>query len=871
MSSDEVIRHIISDITTRSSNVLKSRKIKATDVKPKSTLQQTVKPVKYDVEFSNEPVENEIMDLNNQDYQPQETDSDNLPPLPNDSIVGQKDRETENTLSAQASPPKVVSQKHNYEHIKHIFLEGIRSQIISTHVSETLAAFFIRAVVLDPKNAFHIEKELSRDEVSRLIDLCVEKIVSENDPIQETVKMQVYFDTNFPAQDDFLHREKLTRIESCSNMLREILDAKSKTIPAYEAMYSKIVLYVLLRAHVGNATDVRVVRETTTALESVFPQSELNAFISLTRTEKEAQLNGLAQLVTGIRLFNKQLGKGGESIDKLPELCALELREISILLHNHTQQTEHLVQQYKAVLDYENSTPDSEVTPEIAERVRCALVFRRQYLVYLDALQEQVSKARQMLISIGEKFDSTMQELKATCKSKTAVPVGQVYPQFIMIYDLWSNWTDELFLLAFKRGILDQLNNYSMSFTVEIPSLVDTLSMQFRADIEPEILPENEVIEKAAVTMVSIAMVNKTVEVIHPGNTTQYYKLPVEYGGFCPYSLVTRDGLVVPGDKNIGMIRYKDKLFSFANLESMVGFCEAPERYMRTVIDMAKANPGFVQLLHLYNYFPTVEALERAKSYTRQRLLGQMPIVAEIGCQVETHIVETQINSKYHWNEWDLRREALMLVNLKDKHTHSTQTALSHFRRESETQYYQPKDSTTQTKKTSKTSMPRNVVFYAGLRNSGKPLRGNMYASPFMPHERYFKTVNLTVDHDGSRVPCGDVFGLKNVMPPIPNQNTKELQRKSTTTDSSTNLSNSISSVKTSIQNVYKSQTTFENTSNRPQHILQESQKSLAASFKRASVSTSASTISSVSSATSESTISRNTEMKSDESIDNKL
>ena len=80
-------------------------------------------------------------------------------------------------------------------------------------------------------------------------------------------------------------------------------------------MYRHIVQYVLIKEHVGNPTDVRVVREATAALESVFPQSELNAFIALPRSEKEQQLNGLSQLVTGIRLFNKQLGKGGESIE----------------------------------------------------------------------------------------------------------------------------------------------------------------------------------------------------------------------------------------------------------------------------------------------------------------------------------------------------------------------------------------------------------------------------------------------------------------------------------------------------------------------------------------------------------------------------
>ncbi len=47
----------------------------------------------------------------------------------------------------------------------------------------------------------------------------------------------------------------------------------------------------------------------------MFPVSELNSFLSLSRTEKEVQLNGLTNLVTGIRLFNKHLEKGGDTIE----------------------------------------------------------------------------------------------------------------------------------------------------------------------------------------------------------------------------------------------------------------------------------------------------------------------------------------------------------------------------------------------------------------------------------------------------------------------------------------------------------------------------------------------------------------------------
>ena len=51
------------------------------------------------------------------------------------------------------------------------------------------------------------------------------------------------------------------------------------------------------------------------ALQSVFPQTELGTFMTLTKREKERQLTELTMIVTGIRLFNKECGKGGEGID----------------------------------------------------------------------------------------------------------------------------------------------------------------------------------------------------------------------------------------------------------------------------------------------------------------------------------------------------------------------------------------------------------------------------------------------------------------------------------------------------------------------------------------------------------------------------
>jgi hypothetical protein len=279
-------------------------------------------------------------------------------------------------------------------------------------------------------------------------------------------------------------------------------------------------------------------------------------------------------------------------------------------LLTQTANTESDIQTLLSVLDYVSKAQEVGISAERLNRVKSVLVFKRQYLMYLDALQDQMHKTRETLQALGTKFDDTIRDLKNTCKSKTAVPVDQVYPQFIAVANLWSNWIDELFLLAFRRGILDKIHYHSQSFDVDLPEDLLSAAVTHKKEIEPPILPEGQIVSNASELMAALAIINKNLEVLHPANTTQYFKLPVEYGGFCPYTLIRRDGVVVPGDKNLGLMRYRDRLFAFASQEAAREFGKFPERYMEGVLEMAKRSADLVQLLHLYSYFPTVDALE---------------------------------------------------------------------------------------------------------------------------------------------------------------------------------------------------------------------------------------------------------------------
>lgn len=59
------------------------------------------------------------------------------------------------------------------------------------------------------------------------------------------------------------------------------------------------------------------------ALQSVFPQAELGAFVMLLKRDKEQKLKELSMIVTGIQLFNKAGDKSPEETD-LHELSRLQ-------------------------------------------------------------------------------------------------------------------------------------------------------------------------------------------------------------------------------------------------------------------------------------------------------------------------------------------------------------------------------------------------------------------------------------------------------------------------------------------------------------------------------------------------------------------
>ena len=94
----------------------------------------------------------------------------------------------------------------------------------------------------------------------------------------------------------------------------------------------------------------------------------------------------------------------------------------------------------------------------------------------------------------------------------------------------------------------------------------------------------------------------------------------------------------------------------------------------------------------------------------------------DAGTSTPVHFVEKRILPTYTSSEWELRRRALQAANLHKCATHSTQTDRSHFRRDTDTQAFAPRDATVQTGVESGTNPVHRKTFVVGMRGGAVPV-----------------------------------------------------------------------------------------------------------------------------------------------------
>uniref|UniRef100_A0A3P8WHD4 Cilia- and flagella-associated protein 206 n=1 Tax=Cynoglossus semilaevis TaxID=244447 RepID=A0A3P8WHD4_CYNSE len=556
-----------------------------------------------------------------------------------------------------------MSRPHAESVIKSIIAEIIEDCAVRGHgVSDTLAAFMVKAVVLDPRNGFHVDRTLTKEDIKKLEEICLNKLTENCSPSFDTVKMQVYFEMNFSSRREFLedvHRGLESRLRP---VVAEITESRVRTRDQLDSLYRRIVSYIVLRSGMGSPADVHTVKEATAALHSVFPPTELGAFMVLLKNDKEQQLDELVTIVTGIRLFNKACRTGVEQSDLLPDV----LNQVLPVVSRNTEQQLSLSQ--KALYN-----------------VRQQEAFLRLLLAETRVCTKHVELLQRALLS-------QIKLMKETVASKTAVPTTKVFPLFKALSKVWSELQDEAELLNILGDIALNLQPFLSSQAGSTPQ--GFLGLCLPAEME-------------------------SLDWLQP-ETAGFSEMLLQYNGFCGSTFVSKDGLLLPGNPHIGLLKHREKLYAFSSREAALTFASCPDKFISEVLERAKLSPELLQLLRLQQhvsgtfFFVLLPVL-------LQLLLGESALVKPVtkcegGTQTDLHPVESNIVTSYEWNEWELRRKALKLADLRSKVTHSTQTHLSHMRRENASQTWPLKEASCQSKRDGGSSVPKPQTYLTGLR-----------------------------------------------------------------------------------------------------------------------------------------------------------
>eukprot|EP01112_Ceratiomyxa_fruticulosa_P016341 TRINITY_DN491_c0_g2_i1.p1 TRINITY_DN491_c0_g2~~TRINITY_DN491_c0_g2_i1.p1 ORF type:complete len:254 (-),score=69.60 TRINITY_DN491_c0_g2_i1:211-972(-) len=206
---------------------------------------------------------------------------------------------------------------------------------------------------------------------------------------------------------------------------------------------------------------------------------------------------------------------------------------------------------------------------------------------------------------------------------------------------------------------------------------------------------------------------------LHMGSTTQIVDLsslpttadgkpiipPISLNSNCPYSILKRNA-IVKGVLGLGLVLFEDCYYCFADEEAMDEFISNPKQILDGVLDKVNNEVG------LMDRIMGVEQSEVQDETISETSSSK----CDGGTQTDTHPVPAYKDPTYTWNEWEMRRKAVKLIDLRNKATHSTQTTKSNFRRDAQTQIYVPKANETQTGINKGTSVPKKVNYVGGIR-----------------------------------------------------------------------------------------------------------------------------------------------------------
>lgn len=579
-------------------------------------------------------------------------------------------------------------------------VQAISDECLSKNIeaTEALIAYTVRSIISIHIEEFQVDvkKPLEDSKVNFLREESMKLLGDPESIPMLTIRMQVDMDLGL-AQAERNTKQKADREKEHRDAIeQELVTTRARSKTALEALYRKIVSYTIITSHWGTPNDPQCVRQATSALEQIYPSTDLPKFLALSDDEKKTKLQELSDNVLGVRIFQTF---GGDLADPATNLRVEVPKKLNQTKDRITTSIEGV---NSLIIEYNNALKDPE-NPN-AQRLTDELANRQQFNFFYELLLTRLKDTSINTEKSTIEFDSLIENLRGLMEISDSVPTQKAMPFFSALAQVWHKLRGCEDEVQSIEQLLARLRKHRDTFQYSIGTTTATIPV---IPTTPTKTPPNEqeVIPKES---------EVSGDDSHPVVVQHDADGEFAFNGFCPVTLVERDGLLLPGDVVLGSVKWERRYYAFVDQDKRNKFQSNPQHWHDEALKVAQRKPELIPLLGLQNEFPLLEAPKIPVRASQPKLKDSKLRNSEV--QTEVHPVESYIDRTYHWNQWELNKRKKILKGLQNKRTKGAQTDVSHYRRESEAQTVQHRDKSEQTMVETGTSMPREVRYISGLR-----------------------------------------------------------------------------------------------------------------------------------------------------------
>ena len=595
----------------------------------------------------------------------------------------------------------------NFEEILNYLVYKAREA--NNPVPDALIAFLLNIQYDNEKKDFYFKEnaKFSKEKAQEIINKVQEILNAKGDGIAETLKLQITYELSHIQEEDKIEKIKMYFDTELNNILREITSTPSskKDTETFQ-IHKKIFNYLLIKTKQNtlnslneindddsknkNNLGINAEREIYSYLDNIFPKSGLSPFLTLSIQDKISQLNELSNTVMGIRLFKCELGQGGIGLMNIEDIKKKLKHDLLYEVKDFYTQINVVCDKYSLIydnIDHESIVDDKESL--VLDKIRKYIIYYRQILTYLSMLIDDLHNSIQMKDSLILSYENEKNSIMDIIGEQMIISKDQAYPRFQNLAKMYTKFQEEVFILDIRDNVFRKLKEFIEKNQIKIE--YDPNEWEECFELYTDKLDIYEKQDEPIFSFESGAYPNG-VTLLKKDSTADYLNIKLEYQGFCITTLLNKRGLLLSGRPTI-VAKYNDKYMVFCTHQCLQEFIDDPQKYITGVNDYVKQNPYLINLLNMTEEFPNgnLANMFRDKDSVAYKYKSSK-ILIDMGIQTDIHpYIENDPN--YVWNEWDLKKKAIQLADIMKKKTVSSQTFLSHFRRENETQVYPLKES----------------------------------------------------------------------------------------------------------------------------------------------------------------------------------